>query len=394
MSKANRETELRRGEALLQEWQLSPEASVDVLQSLTGRDPAADLAIAARLGSHTAAASVDLLLALEAASTDKLVRKEVRRSLYRLEQRGVSVPHAPPTLPAASVVAAPALEGYLSPIDGRGDQLVWLIKPRPGGIAHLFAVINDPDGLREVNLFETTRKALRESRQELLQRHELRLIEADWHYCDFLIDRAFGWATEKKQPVSGDYRGLRAQLIKQPATTDMPALIFAHLDADTVRRDAEALRTSDGLLEEKELRTWFFDQEALQPYLSEMQRIKESPLLLNPAQQQERVRLVIEQAIEELFGGERRDSWVRRLEEMAYFFHATNRVEAAKRAVAVALALATSDRGGRDIAMCETLVRASLAAFMQMEEQRQEEAARSSLVVTPQQALREAQRRR
>ena len=27
---------------------------------------------------------------------------------------------------------------------------MWLLKPRPGGIAHLFAVLNDPDGLREV----------------------------------------------------------------------------------------------------------------------------------------------------------------------------------------------------------------------------------------------------
>ena len=88
----------------------------------------------------------------------------------------------------------PALEGYLSAVDGRGDQLVWLVKPHPGGLAHLFAVINDPEGLREVNLFETTRKALRASREELLRKHELRMIEADWRYCDYLIDRAFHWA--------------------------------------------------------------------------------------------------------------------------------------------------------------------------------------------------------
>ena len=39
----------------------------------------------------------------------------------------------------------------------------------PRRVAHLFAVINDPDGLREVDLSETTRKALRAAREQLLK---------------------------------------------------------------------------------------------------------------------------------------------------------------------------------------------------------------------------------
>jgi len=69
--------------------------NAEALRSLTGRHADADLAIAARLGTHAEPASVETLLALEAGSTDKLVRKEVRRSLYRLEQRGVTIPPAP-----------------------------------------------------------------------------------------------------------------------------------------------------------------------------------------------------------------------------------------------------------------------------------------------------------
>ncbi len=66
---------------------------------------------------------------------------------------------------------------------------------------------------------------------------------------------------------------------------------------------------------------------------------------------------------------------------------------AARRALAVALALESSTRGGRDIPVCETLARSSLAAFMQMEEEREKEEAKTSLVVTPQQAAREMERR-
>lgn len=392
MTKPDRESQLHLGEQRLKEWGVPADASVEALRHTAGRDAAADLAIATRLGSHTEPASVEALIALETASSDKLVRKEIRRSLYRLERRGLTIPQ--PATPKPTLVApAPALEGYLSAVDGGGDQLVWLAKPRAGSVAHLFAVINDPDGLREVDLSETTRKALRAARQQLLDKHELRMVEADWRYCDYLIDRAMRWAAEKGHSVSGDYPGLRAQLIKQPVT-EMPALILARTDSDVVRRDPQLVAESAKLLDEKEFRTWFFDRDVLKPYIDEVLEAKTSPLILQPGQQQERFGAVAERAVEELFGGEIQLSWVRRLEEMAYFLHVTQRPEQARRALAAALALEASRRGGREIAFCEQLARTSLAAFLQMEEERREEESRTSLVVTPQQAAREAQRRR
>jgi hypothetical protein len=389
MSKLDREAQIRRGEALLRDWGIPDDADAAALHALIGRDPSADLAIAARLGNQVTPASIDVLTALEAGTADKLLRKEVHRSRYRLEQRGIAIPRPTPSPPPAP---PPALEGYVSAVDGRGDQLVWLLKPRPGGIAHLFAVLNDPDGLREVDLSETTRKALRAARQELLARHELRMVEADWRYCDFLIDRALRWAAEQGHPVSGDYRGFRAQLIKEPVAA-MPPLILSKLDGDAVRRDTQLVVTSDTLLTEPEFRTWFFDAETLKPYIEEFQQIRDSPLVLSPVQQQERFRALVERAVEELFGGARRDSWVRRLQEMAYFFFATARAEQSKRALAAACALEAGDRGGRDIPLCEVLARRSLAAFLEVEEQRVQEETRGSLVLTPQQAAREAQRR-
>ena len=391
MSKATHDRQLALGEARLREWAVGDAAGVDVLRSLVGRDADVDLAIAVRLGRIAEPASVEALRAVEAATDDKLVQREVRRALYRLQQRGVAVPTAAVERPP--VVAAPALEGYLSAVDGRGDQLVWLVKPHPGGLAHVFAVVNDPEGLRDVDLFETTRKALRATREELIAQHALRLVDADWHYCDFVLDRAVRWAVEQQRPMHGDYPAIRARLIRTPVTAMRP-LIYAHLDAEALRHDARALQEAAEMLAEPDLRTWTFHRETLQPYLEAVQRIKDSPLVLNEMQQKERVLEVSARAVEALFGGDRQASWVRRFTEMAYYFHATDRPLQARRACATALALEASHHGGRGIPVCEALTGASLGAYLEAEETREAEEARTSLVVTPQQALREMQQQR
>ncbi|HVM97499.1 MAG TPA: hypothetical protein VMT89_13975 [Candidatus Acidoferrales bacterium] len=392
MSKASRESQLSAGEDLLRRSGIADDAGVEVLSAQIGHDGASDLAIAVRLGTFATPESAEALRRLDQQSKDKLVHKEVKRALYRLDQRGVAAPEAEAEPPRTFALAAP-LEGYVSAIDGRGDQLLWILKPRPAGLLHLFAVINDPDGLREIEVAETTRKGIKSIRDQMRQRHDIRMLEVDWHYCDFLIERAFRWADDKGHSVHGDYRAVRAQITNEEVQPMQP-LILRYVDAAVVRNDESLVRDSERLLDQPELRTWFFTPEDLTTYLKELHDMKDSPLVLSQAQQQERFAQVIERAVEEIFGGDRQASWVRRLQEMAFFFHATAREDSAKQALAAALALAASNRGGRGIAFCEVLTRSCLAAFWQAEEQRETEASKGSLILTPAQAARETQRRR
>lgn len=390
MAHVDREELLREGERLLGEWGVAADAAPSALAALIGRADAADAAIANRAGAQASEASVALLQQLEQRSGDKRVLKEVKRAFYRLEQRGIHAPPAP--APVAPVLTVP-IEGYVSAIDGAGDQLVWIVKPRPGGLAHLFAVINDPAGLREVELNVITRKALKGLCAELLAKHEIRLVPTDWHYCDFLMHRAFRWARDRQTPMTGDYPALRAQLLKEAAAENLPPLVLTRLDPAEIAASPNLLADSAQLLEEPELRTWSFEPEALRPYLDELLNLSGSLLVLNEAQQEERARAVAERAVAELFAGEQRDSYVRRLHELAHFFAVTHRLPRAKQAVAVAQALAASPRGGHDIPFCEALARASLGAVFNATMAQETKRAESSLVVTPQQFMAERQRR-
>jgi hypothetical protein len=383
VAKLGREELLKEGERLLESWGQGAATSLADLQPLAGREAAADLAIANRLGGSGSAESVDFLRRLERESAEKLVRKEAKRALYRLEQRGVDVPEEPTGEPLS--IAAPALEGYVSPIDGRGDQLIWLVKSRTGGVLHLFAVINDPEGMRETELAAHTRKGLKTLRAELEKKHELRLVETDWHYCDFLMRRAFAWARERNASVAGDFPALRAQLTNEPGADELPPIIWSRLDSAKIDADSAALASSPEVLNEPELRTWFFGPEQLEPYLRELGEIRESPLVLDRHQQEERFAAVIARAVEELFGGDHRASWARRLYELAYFFSATGRPERARSAAAAGRALERGGHGARGVPLLEQLARTSLFAFFQASVKEETERAKDSLIVTPQQ---------
>jgi hypothetical protein len=205
------------------------------------------------------------------------------------------------------------------------------------------------------------------------------------------MDRAFRWTKQHGTRLSGDYPALRNQILTTPAQVDLPPLVLSRLDVDAIRAQPTLVSESAAALEEKEFRTWFFDAGRLGPYLEALLQAKDSPIVLSPAQQQERFRVTVEKAVEEIFGGATKQSWVRRLYTMAYCLAATNRQEAARQACAAALALDASARGGRDIALCEQLVRVSLASLFQRATEQEKERAQSSLILTPQQA---AQRRR
>src|SRR5206468_3656218 len=112
-------------------------------------------AIADRLGGIVSEDSVRLLARMETTAKDKLLRREARRAIYRLRQKGVLTDEpatkAEPT--ARPLLAGPEPEGYLSLSDPRGDRLLWLLKPRSGGgLWHLSTVVNEPAGLREAVL--------------------------------------------------------------------------------------------------------------------------------------------------------------------------------------------------------------------------------------------------
>jgi hypothetical protein len=403
MAKKTRDPQLTAGKKLLDQWGITlarlQEGSLTLadLEHRTGQDAAADLALAALLGDFPHPEAAELLATWENTTVDKSLRREIRRSLYKLAQKGVQVARL--AQESARPIFTPVEPtGYLSAMDGHGDRLVWLVKPRVGGGLHyLSAVVNEPEGLRYIEGTEVTRKAIRLMREDLSTHHHITMIEAPWQYCDFLMHEGYqrAQARDNRENIAS-YPALRSHLLSssaRPVEVPLPpTLTHKALAANEV-----LITTSAQLFAERELQRWLLDHTQVHPYIEQITQVQESPLILNRYQQQDRVQMVITKAIDQLFTGESGKVYARRLEETAFYLAATERPDAAKRALAVALALKNSPQGGKGIPFCEELVRQSIALHYQAERQKEHEEARGSLIMKPAEfaaRLQAAQRRR
>ncbi|MEO6028408.1 MAG: hypothetical protein ABIR79_16200 [Candidatus Binatia bacterium] len=359
------------------------ETTPGTLLALTGRSPDLDRAIVERLAMLGDEAHAVALRDLAAAAEQrgwKAVVKDAKRALYKFGQRGV-VPPAEPAAPTPPPrwMASP-LEGWLSGIDGRGDRLVWIAKAQPnGGLLVMTAIVNEPNGLRDVNLADLPRKSLRRMHDDLRARHHVQMTDVDGAYCDALLAEGFdrARAAGTAEPV-GQYPALRARLTSQPPAALEPPLI-ARVVPDAMS-DASASAAGATLLDEIEFFTWALDRETLAPYLDEIQSARDSPLVLSRPQQEERVSAALARAERELFGGTPAAIYRRRLEEMAYVLHASGRRDLARAAAATAVGLAN---GTTPLPFFTELLRRSVGAFVVEDEAKARAESEGSVLVRP-----------
>src|SRR5262249_60551678 len=106
-------------------------------------------AIARALGHIADGGAAAMLAEMEEAAAGPL-RREIRRSLFKLHQRGIEPPVEPPESAPRPTPASDAsgLSALLSPIDAEGARIVWITKPRSQGChIQLWGVDSEDEGL-------------------------------------------------------------------------------------------------------------------------------------------------------------------------------------------------------------------------------------------------------
>jgi hypothetical protein len=381
------EDEIKAGLAALRNLGVAVDAPapdlVPQLKTQFGKSRATDLAAIFSLGKIFDPAAVEALGEIDRQTTDKDLKKEIKRSRFKLAQKGLVAPQekAADTKPAAIFERVSDVEASMSAVDGGGGRLIWITKPQPNhGLQVIQAMLHDREGLLRFGGMHVRRKELRKMADEIKQQHGIRMISIPWEFADQIVYEGYERAKARGQSGLEKFHEVRS-IIATGKPKEQPHPIYRRLDVDQAREGAWR-ELSRRLLDEPELRYWILTDDWLQAILPQLEEAQTSRLVLNPLQKEERFNAIVREAVKTLCAGENGQAFKRRMEDMALYFLETNRADAAKLAFAVALQVGEADPGLLDISFLTGLVQKSFAFFMSQEKAKREEE-QSSLIIKP-----------
>lgn len=275
------------------------------------------------------------------ATQDKKIRKIIKRSLYRLKSKGIATEEILSDKERSILrpFQVDPKEGFASGIDFLGQRLLWLVIPHPGrGLTVLHGITSDVQGLVDFSLDEMTRKGFRSFFEEAQEKNPFPLVDMEPSYVALLFTQAHQLSLEKKGISSQDY--LRAKLeIESIKKEYMKPLVYSYLQIDEIAGDDRMLKKGGDLLKADFFDSWRIEEDLIRPFADEVWEAEESKIVLNPTQKEVRFQGIYQKALTDLFSGEKKFLYQRRLEEMAYVLFKLGRGEEAKISLAVAIDL-------------------------------------------------------
>jgi hypothetical protein len=381
------EEEIKSGLATLRELSIAVDTTapdlVSRLKMQLGKGRETDLAVIFSLGKIFDATAVEALGEIERQTRDKDLKKEIKRSRFKLAQKGLVAPQEETAQkkPVSLFESESEIEAYMSAVDGGGGRLIWIAKPQPShGLQVIQAMLHDREGLLRFGGMHMRRKELRKMADEIKQQHAISMISVPWEFADQMIYEGYERAKARGQAGLEEFHEIRSIIATgKPKEETHP--IYRKLDSEQAH-DGAWRELSRRLLDEPELRYWILTDEWFQAFLPQLQEAQTSRLVLNPLQKEERFNAIARDAVKKLCSGENGQAFKRRMEDMSLYFFETNRAELAKLALAVALQVGEGDPGPLDISFLTGLVQKSFAFFMSQEKAKEEEE-QSSLIIKP-----------
>jgi hypothetical protein len=319
-----------------------PQLSLEFISQFLGKSNELDTAIAEGLAGIPSEATATILMQMKASCRSKAVLKAIKKSLYRLKQRGISIEDTGEKergAPAIRPLPISQPKGFVSGIDYLGNRLIVLGIPRvPRGLHALQALASDIEGLLDFQRDEMTRKAFDTFLGDLRERIRLPIVEIPPAYGRFLLEEAYTLTEKKGKTPPQDYLMARREISDIGNGVHGP-LIYQFLDQDEIRGNDRILADSKNLLTMEGIINWLLEPEEVEPYAREVNDAEQSKIAVNPAQKEQWLQGIYQRALGELFPAERRLLYKRRLEETAYVLLKLDRSDEAERCLAAALHL-------------------------------------------------------
>ena len=270
---------------------------------------------------------------------DKAIIKLIKRSLYKLRQKGVKWEEKlHKDEPILKPLESAEPQGYLGDIDNEGSRIVIVTRDTPRGFLVAFSIVNDLEGLQKLDLSQFSKRGFKEFLEGPMSSVDFPIVEAEGAYCIKLINEAAALSKSLSKPLLQGYRDVENEF-KGIVWPSPHPIIYQYIREDEVQERPHFLKESGELHKIAPFFAWFIDPEELEQYVDSIEEVHESRIVLTPAQKDARINSIYKSALEALFPDEKRLIWKRRLEETAYILFKTGKDREARQTLSAAIDL-------------------------------------------------------
>jgi len=288
--------------------------------------------------------AVPYILEIKKRFKDKGVNKAVRRALFRLKQKGISVEDSEKRDERPIIIKeAPKDSVLISPVDFFGQRGIFLeLSMGLGNYAIGMGIIGVESGI--INFFYSEYKRKDKKRaKEIFLDHFKENIEIPLSYGVYLLERAYEKSSKTLTDAIRDYTQIRPILLeREPPLKRSP--IYELYNENEVSEHLITYSSMERLLSHELMLSWLISPEEIEPYLEKIKEAEEGIIVLSEAQKAERIDDIKRRSITELFNSKRRSILKTALEDMAYYLYLRGEEHLSKLAFGASLTLRGDQR--------------------------------------------------
>lgn len=328
--------------------------------------------------------TAQLLIGIMGKLDEKQVIKSIKRTLYKLKQKGVRWEEkAPKDEPILRPPKPAEPQGYLGAIDSTGSRIIVTARSQPlRGLLVVFSIVNDLEGIQQFNLKEFSKKGFKEFVKSSLSSADFPIVDTPGAYCIHILKEASSLHQGLSKPLPRGYHDAEKEF--KDITWDEPApIIYQYIKEDEIKDRPHLLKDSVNLHKIMPFSAWFLNAQELQKYASSITEAQQSKIVLRPDQKEARLNAIYRDALQELFPEDKRFLWKRRLEEMAYVLLKTGKEDEARTSLSAAIDLNNPFSPIDPNPFIWNLLLKSIYILIEGDYEEKEEEEKTSLIVTP-----------
>ncbi len=314
-----------------------------------GIQPELDVRLLDWIGARGTIEAAQVLQRFLAKVDDKNRVKQVKKALHRLRSQGIEIDDAVAAADGSGFSMAIEsgelhdARAYVTSIDGSGARLVWVLWRAPSGGSRLLqAVIDDTAGVREADVATVTRQGFREYVEQMQANPTVLLQQVSLESATATLAAAAAHTEARGGDLPPAYTRWADMVGVAPGASGPPP-IYEQVAADEVRDNPSLIDESMKLLREEHFQSWAMEGTLINEAAEEIHEAETSTLVLSDEQRQERMQDAIRNAVSKSFDDATRRRYRARLEVMAQMLWDRNQQDAARQALAAAVALTEMD---------------------------------------------------